>query len=994
MKFKKLLTSASLLSVGTFAAFSLTSCSDSRNVTVPTSDINLDSVVATALDGKLKLTAKDYYNQLRYSGTNIVNNKIKEALYNKEFKTVNALFYDEALTDEQKNLIIPTKNEEKLFSLTDTNLSDVDGEDNLTYIKKNLVNKITKNIVSQIYGTSSAKAIKKIKDKDKTEKMKKFIVSKARTGMNFTESDLSYTLATDGSDNIILDHIKDDKFKRLVKSYLLTEAETLASQNALYKIADEEYVKAYDAEEDDEPTKNTNLIYDKDEDYLKDQYDATYKTYGTYHAIIIQFDSLRDATKATEGLNFEGKSLDEVKEMYLDLYKTQYNYKSSAISGFDDDIFTFEVSSIKDGFEDLSSEIQTLVKDTLEEDENDITKQFLTEPRNINNKYVMAIRYDSTYSINNKNEETEWKELSDDIKNSLKAKIKYQLLTTKASSYSSTLYKSMIYNRSNNDDSSDDIFIYDPVFEYRFNETYTDDYKLIDKDSFNNDNIFSIKLDNNETFNYSVKDFYNDASLELGSTTIYTYFNYEYAYLYYDDYIDSDTHDANVETLEDAISDFNSNNNASYSKDLGLENYLLLSYGYTTKDDVIKYYYDAKSCLTSYLAQATFKEWAVANGDANKYDENLASSGILKNILDLGNESYADLFKINLDHMLINIDDDADGSPDDPEEFFDKTGTSKAEYEAEVTKLAQAIYEEALYIRDNYSETKTLFEILTYIKNQYELGEKMFSTNSTWEEWKDTNITFNFLLTVEQLSSSSDIDQSSVKNFVERFKTYVIDSYKACVNQDVQTSFEYGRFYVYDENSKEITLCNDLSSKSNITADKMCATEFGYHLLILNSYTEPSSTAYTESKDPSGIQAAIEVLVYKDKDDEDNDTYVTTNSYNNYVSQIAFNQLFIYYCQNALSQTSSLDSSIYSLMTDMYNDIINTYKSDNFQKYLLYDVLNIQIDNNELQANLAADRNYYKNQILEYNEATDDTKSIYYDWVNGDLSSWRRPNQK
>lgn len=993
MKIKRLFAGASLL---TLSALALTSCSDSRNVSVPTGDLDLDGIVATALNGKYSLKTSDYYNQLRYSGNNIVTNKIKEALYNKEYKALEAMFYDQALTDEQKNLLIPTKNEEKLFKLDEKTLSDDANETNFEYIKRLLVEKVNSNISSQVYSSTSAEAVDELKDKDKEEKIKKFIVNKARNNMTFTASDLTYTMPTDDSDIIRFNHIKDDAFKDLVKTVLLSEAEKLSAQNALYKIIDEEYVMAYNADPDeDEPTKNSNYAFDKDGDYLKDKYDATYKTYGTYHAIVIQYDSLREATKATEGIDFTNLTLDEIKEVYLNLYKDQYNYKSGTISGPEDDIFTFEVTPSKNGFKDTSSSITTLIKDTLEETD-DISTQYLKEPRNIDNKYVMAIRYDSTYSVNNSNEETEWKDLSDAKKAELTTKLKYKILTEKASSYTTTNFKSMVYNRSNNDDSSDDIFIYDPVFEFKFYDSYTDDYTLIDDDSFSNDNIFSIKIDDNNTFNYSVRDFYNDATKEIGATTVYNYFVNEYAYEYYYDAVDSDTHDDNVEALEKAIDEFNSNENSSYPKEIGLENYLLLAYGYTTKDDVIKYYYDAKTCSTEYYNRLVYKEWAKDNGNGtNTYADGLDTSGILKNILDLGNTKYADLFKINLDHVLINIDDDADGSPDDPEEFFKKTGTLQADFEAEVQVLAQAIYTEALYIQENYSKTKSLYEVLTYVKNQYELGENMFSTGTNWNDWKDNNIHYNFLVTVEQLSSASDIDQSSVSNFVEKFKNYVINSYKACVNQDISTSFEYGKFYVLDSNTKEIELLSSTADATKITAENMCATEFGYHLLVLNSYTEPSTTAYKKEKDPSGIQSAIEVLVYSDADDSDNNIYVTIDSYNEYTSMVSFNQLFIYYCQSAMSQTSSLDNSINSLLSDMYNDIITTYKSSNFQKFLLYNYLTIDFNSNTvLESGARGELEYIKNQIIDYNDSTDpEEKSDYLEWVTGDLSSWKRPNQ-
>ncbi len=995
MKLKKTIFGASLIGL---SVFTLASCSSSRNTATPTGGLDLDSTVATACNGTLSLSTKNFYNRLRYTGNTIVDSKIKEALYNKEYKALTALFYGDELSEEQKNLLIPTKNGEKLFALDGHELSE-EGDDNFTYIKKNLEKSINNSLVTAIYGSSVGEKIKSFTSEDLDKKINTYITSKARVNQTFTKADLAITYNNDRADSVSLDNYKADCFKSAVKSLLLTEAANLSAQNALYQIADEEYVSNYDDTEDDEPTKNSNYLYDKDGDYLKDKYDSTYKKYGTYHAIIIQFDSLKEANKAVSNYNFNSTSLDTIKQNYLDLYNDYYNYTN--ITSFDDDKFTYTYDADKDDFSDLSDSIKTLIKETFEEDPEGITKQYLSQPRNIDNKYVMAIRYDSTYSINGSNEETEWKDLSDDLKEKYTTKIKYDNLASRASTYALTNFKSMVYERSNNDDSNDDIFIYDPVFEYKFYTSYTNEYSLIDSENFSNENILSIKIDGQSTpFTYSVKDFYDDASREYGSSVIYNYFALEYAYKYYDDYIDSDKHDENVEALETAIKTFNSNEDASYPKEIGLNNFLLMTYGYDNEDDVIKYYYDAASCQTSYLNQKVFKEWAADDGS---YKSELENSGILKTILDTGNATYKDLFGINLDHVLINLDNDGDGSPDDPEKFFEKTGVTKAEYELQVTKLAQTIYQEAYYIHEqSYAKTKSYYEIFKFIKDRYELGGDIINpslraSSENWDIWKKNNINFNFLLTVEQLSSSGDITQESVTSFVKRFQDYVIGTYKACVNDDnVAKEYKYGTVYLYDADTKSITICDQSTSYQDIDASKMCATEFGYHLLILNSYTEPSKTNYTSKDDPSGIQSAIEVLVYDDTEDDDNDIYVKCNSYNELTTEISFNQFFIYYCQGNMNQTSSLDSSISSLIASMCDVAIGTYTSSNFQNYLLINYLDIQISNNEVLSNvIAAENNYYKMLVLDYNTATDEeNKSEFYDWVNTDLSVWNRPNQK
>ena len=97
-----------------------------------------------------------------------------------------------------------------------------------------------------------------------------------------------------------------------------------------------------------------------------------------------------------------------------------------------------------------------------------------------------------------------------------------------------------------------------------------------------------------------------------------------------------------------------------------------------------------------------------------------------------------------------------------------------------------------------------------------------------------------------------------------------------------------------------------------------------------------------------------------------------------------------------MNQTSSLDSSIQSLIGNMFDIATGTYTSSNFQNYLLINYLDIKVSGNETLSNVvAAESNYYKMLVLEYNESTDaDKKSEFYDWVNGDLSIWNRPNQK
>ena len=988
---KKLIALTSLFGL---AAITLTSCGGStRNVTTPTGNLKMDDVVATALDNQYSISNKTFYNRLRYNSNNIFNNQIKKAIFSKELAAINELFKANSLTDlsqTTKDLIVPTKDNAKLFELTGTELLSKETikagcTNNYDVIKLTLMNYVNSTLSTNIFSSQDSDTIKKKTDNEREKAIKTYLINSQRKGINLTKEDLEFTYPADDASYKIIsfnnDKLKGDKLAKVIEQILLPEAEKLSSQNALYQIADLEYVKAYDADADDVETKNSNYIF-KDSS-IESTYESSYQTFGTYHAIIIQFNSRKDAIdtiqslKTNDGINFANlEDAEKAKDAYLKLYNKYYSYNTS--DSINDERFEYTVNEVKNGFSDLSDGVKELIQTTLEDDD------YLTEPRNINNKYVMAIRFDTKYDVSGNNEETKYSELKtkEALYKEYLVKIKYNSLVANASSYENTNLKSIIYNRSNNDSTEDDIYIYDPFFENKFYGSYSTDYNLIDSSKFNNDLIFSI-----DDYKYSVADFYNEASLEYSNTILTNYFELEYAYKYYDEFIDTDTHDSNVEALETAISDFQSGKNSTFGKEIGLETFLLSSYGYTTKDDVIKYYYDAASCLSSYTSKKVFTDWAIDNGEgAYKYDTKLETSGILFNLLNEGNSQYTDLFDINLDHFLINIDDDGDGSADDPDEFIkNMTEQEKTDFQNAVVELARALYTEATYSK---YEGNSLYKILTYIKSQYENGEKLKSDDSkSWDDYKK----YIFLITVEQLASSGDITQSSVSNFVKPFANYVKGVYKSCVDNNVSTKYENGQFYYYNTATKT---GNIITSADDITTDTLCKTVYGYHVLILNSYSKASETKYTESDDSSGVQSKIQLLIKENTDDSSKNIYVTLNSYNEDKNKVSFNQFFIYYIQKANGVESSLSSNISSLLSSMYDDVISTYTSNNFQTFLLLKKLNITSTNESIKTILTNETNYYANLVCDYADSADvnNDGNIYYNWVFGNLD-WNRPEK-
>ena len=999
----------SLTGVG-LMGLALASCGSksTRNSSIPYANIyNSDTVIATATNDltneEMSMTLGQFYSRLRYSGYTLITQNIRKMMYENEYNAVKEVIANETLTsnvsDKTKALLVPTKNDTKLYNLEDKTLDYSLTKTNYEYIRSNLVKALSQSLSQAIFSSTSAEAIVKMDDLD--NKLDKYIEARQREGINITKADLAYTEPTDDSDTLVFTNLNNlvSNKETLVTTYLLTQAELLASKNALYEIADEEYIFEFDQDpEKDTKTKNKNYIFD--EDKLESSYDSSIKTYGTYHAVAIQFNSRKDAEDAMKKVSTQlGYSLteldkeaadytDKVKAFYKALYNETYEY--NPVADLDDERFIYTINESKNDLDELNnSNITSYITDTLENGE------FFLEPRNVANKYIMVYRITSKYDVTNTDEEKAYDDLTAEEKAKYEQMIKYNLLTEKASSYTTTVYNKNIYTLMNDDDKANDLKIYDPFMEYKYNSAYSNVYTLMDKKDFKDDAIFSYNGKD-----YTVADFYNEAKNQYGSSILSNYFQLEYAYSYNsnEEYLDSDTHDDNVETLNNAIKTFNKNKNTAYPKAMGLSNYLLSAYGYETKADVIKYYYDAAQCLSAYKTKTLYKDWAVL--DQEKTDEKgsnvytlseSATTGFLNNILATGNNKYSKLFSLDIDHLLIYVDFDGDGSPDDPDTFLKKQDDQTVtKFKDAVANLAKAVYTEA--ISGLYGDSNSLYTVVEYIKTAYEEGQPLKTDpTKTWDDYKE----FQFILKAEKLASSGSITQDSVTNFVTPFQDYVKGVYKTLSAMDLTSAttktYDDGLFYIYNGETETGTKLEKSEDAANITVDALCKTVFGYHLLLVNSISSSTGVQYTSTQDDD-YQKNLSILLYKDSDDEANNIVVSISAVNNSKDTANINQLFIYYVQSANDETSSLNEKIKTVMASLFDDVITTYTSSNFQTYLLLSNLKITIKDTEYKPEITVDdkgldTTYYANLVTNYGENEE-----YISWVDGTYS-WVRPEK-
>ncbi len=928
----KTLKKLSLLLVAFLCMVSLASCQEPevRNTSVPTADLNSSAVIATS--GDYSVTNDIFYAKLRANGYTTVLNKIKSTLFSSELEYVKG----------QINLGDATVNdyEQDLFDV----------------------------YASDVFGTSSADSIEAFDEDELTTLFEKLIDKYNNRGILLTKEDIKYSIE---NDKVKFTYIPQE----IIDEALINIAVRKAAKDALEKIVDSERI------EDDEKKLVTNSNYISPAN-LKSYYESNTKTYGTYRAIIIQFNNLNEARNAIAAVENELGPLNDANALtfYAKLYNTYYNYRSQLeltdpfANSNDSSKNVFEVTEDKDELTSISSSVKNLVTTTLDED-----GQYIKEPFNQNNKYVMVYRGKTEFDINKRfgisdnNEVIEWDDL--EAKNAeefikLKAEIREKLIDNKVSSYTTTILSKRI--------KAADIEVYDPFFEFKFKGDYDKEYELIDPSKFDNNNIFKIAVTNSEsstqeTYTYSVQDFYNDQTKLSGLTIVVDQLVLDYVYDLKDKFLDSDKiNDLDAE-LDKSISSFEKNENTAYPSAVGLELYLLANFGYTNRDDVYKYNKLAENAKTAYLNQRVFDEWAVKDADGNYTHEiNYDKLNILQNILDAGNKNKENLFSINIDHLLIYIDDDGDGSPDDPKDFLKNIDDKDKFYEA-LLQLSRAIYKEANC--EELTKSNDLMEILNYIVTAYNKNAPLFSEEGvTWAKYKN----YNFLLKVESLSSGGDTTQSNVGNYVKEFGDYVKKLYTKVSENKVSIDKDKPIFY----------FVNSLD-KSPETMDDICSTEFGYHMIVVNSYEEQGTTKNTSSSDTNGYQKNIQILLNEmDKDTtEDNIYVVVPDTYNEDGKEATMNQLFTFYVQQQNGATSTFDSTLRDVLSAMFSESITRYTSAGFQNFLLFQELNIIIaDGNSLMAKQLEN---YEGYLIRTSQSYD-KEDKFSSWYNGTLN-WARP---
>lgn len=908
-------------------SLTLASCGDKevRNQNHPYGSINSDALISYDLNNtSYNITNQELYDGLKYTvGYTAFTNWLEKTIYK----------------DELANVL--------------KNYKDKDAETKET---------IDEAFASACYGTAAVDTLRFMTNDELTEKQNAFIDTMKNSGITVTTANLTFDTITKDSKTVSFSNLTDE----LITYYGKDLAKKLAGKAYIESICDVEYLDENNKPVSDASEERHKNAYYIDEETLETRYENYNANYYTAHGIVLTYNSLKEATAALNKAKSEVTTpVDDsnyLLDLYINLYNNAYSYKGENLTRetiTENENTTFV--SDKDG-SDLADINSSLEAEFISETRPDNTG--LQTPRSINGKYVLMYRYDLVYNASKSSKKLSYNELKDNMTaeelTAYKATLKADFIDYSASSVSSNVYQTRLEDKN--------IEIWDPFIENQFAGNYTF-YEYVETDASGEYLITST----DEALNLKVDDFYTLLKTYNVNSTVMDlilndYFNNQ---TIIDTYLTEDELEELETSLEDDKKAFEKGE-ANLNKAYGLENYYFYQYGYYNYDDV------KASQIADSIVESYFKDYLYDNMATE--DHQIGNVSFLVNILDKALALYAETkhYTVNVDHILISVDNDKDGSPDDMRIFLESLSEEeKAKFEEAVLNLSKAIADEVTAIQN-----ETTMDKLTYIVEAFNRG----LNNHSGVSW-DTYKTYNFTLTAESLG---DVTEDSITSYVAEFQDYIKAIYEKCIETELEIPED-------EEDQGQLFFPETDVDASNFTLKDLCYTQYGYHMLSLNSYSDDSESLdfdYTESNDSAGDYKDLTITIdEKDAEEEDDDIYVITNAYNTLAeserdNKPSINQVFIYYVEKTNGSVTDLPSYIQNDLSDLLDDVISQYQNEDFQKFLLYSlIIKPAIKTNNLaEFNMDNYLKYLQNQASSYK-----TDYQYNDWYDGSVTwVWER----
>lgn len=682
-----------------------------------------------------------------------------------------------------------------------------------------------------------------------------------------------------------------------------------------------------------------NITDEDDENYISDEdvidyYNGTYRKDNEVGYISVKYNNLNEAKDHVLDLDNDFDNLKKIIEYYnqlkyLDEDKIDIDFEENntvekiieALKNNEEynELFFFEKSLVNST---ISTQVNKL-KTSLPKDEETYQRYF-TEPMKIGKNYylIYKLQDEVTDLAYDKLSETEQEEKFDLAKEEL---LKDKLTSTYINTVLSDRFKDV------------ELTVYDPVIEQMFINSYS----ITSSKETSNNKILTAKY-NDKTLDVTVDELFTELEEKVGYIVGYQILANKYLLKNYKDKISSlneDLIDEKTSEYENVIESFKNDEYSKdgYSKDIDQSIFEQLYFGIPGgEENIINYYY----------LQDTLYDLFLSDYKDTDYEKFKTYSDLL----------YNRDYSLDVSHILIYVDLNEDGTPDDPT-LLDETVQQNIEV------LVKELFKEIYDFISNEELLSSYEETFEHFKEEYDKSDRF---NGEYQKYHESYLNLKY----EDLS---DVSIDDLKNYDEKFAIKVNEFIQNQLNDETKIDF--------DETYKDKPYLDIIGEDENKTLN-FIKSSFGYHSIILNGEDtdHDSLTAkYEESSDYDDLYNDITI----------NDDIKNINAYNE-EETISINQIKIYANQVYTTYgVTSLPSSVKSYAKTYLDPVLEQYRSTENKTLML--IINLgTIDfkiNKEHNENIF---NKYQESLKDtltekdsYERFTteDDIKSPYENWI-------------
>lgn len=374
--------------------------------------------------------------------------------------------------------------------------------------------------------------------------------------------------------------------------------------------------------------------------------------------------------------------------------------------------------------------------------------------------------------------------------------------------------------------------------------------------------------------------------------------------------VDQDTIDDYQTQFETIITSFTADSYApTYPASMGRQAFLLVAFGAETNAEAINQLYVYPDLRQQYIDDIE-----------NHFDNTNAS--IYEKFAELTQKQYEYDKGINVSHLLVYVDQDGNGSPDDPADYLDGlTASARAAVEQGVIDLVDFVF-------DKVGDYKSLSSGLSTLATQYASAirlERGRYDSSPYEVInEDVWVPFRLLglnLKFESISSAIT-DTSNLLTggstldpvFYDRAIELYDSLYDVRDDDGVLPYLDLYEEFTYD-------------GITDISQLQVVQSSFGWHFILVTSVADKTSATLSAQDDTDGDY--VQTL-------EDESTINLYNESNDYLTA---NQIEYYLKSQDADEAFKFDTTVQTALTTYFTPVLTVYQGTYMQRELIFRLL-------------------------------------------------------